>query len=259
MIPYLNKKYKKEFNIEEIKEKDIIYFCRDALSKSSMREENSLYEFYEEEILNIIKLKEWDWFAEDIDNNNILLYPIYNNAFKIVEYLIENGKYNLKEYNEKISRSLCSCIMLTGEKMQNYLISQNINEQYITDMTWQAYNMSARVIDKYKVDYINKTKELMKLNVEFDTILVNFIKVNEFENVKDVFYQFLENHPMTIEEKVKGVNYALQKLYDNTTPVKARNVVFNEKVIFLKKWLQYHELNDKLISKETPELKKPKI
>lgn len=91
MIPYLNKKYIKKFKIEELKEKNIIYFCRDALSSSSMKEENSLYHYYEEEILNIIKLKEWDWFAEDIDNNNILLYPIYNNAFKIVEYLIENA------------------------------------------------------------------------------------------------------------------------------------------------------------------------
>lgn len=149
--------------------------------------------------------------------------------------------------------------MLTGEKMQNYLISQNINEQYITDMTWQAYNMSARVQNKYKVDYTNKAKELMKLNVDFDTILVNFIKVNEFENVKDVFYQFLEDHPMTIEEKIKGVNDALQKISDNITPLQARNLVFNEKVIFLKKWLQYHNLNDKLISKETIELKNPKI
>lgn len=251
MTPYLEKRYNKSLKIDTIKEKDIIYFCRDSLSNSISEEDKKKYE---KEILSIIKVKEWDWFVQDIDKNNILTYPIYNNAFNIVKYLLENNKYNLKKYDKVISNSLSACIMLTGEKMQRYILSQEIDNQYITDMAFKAYIMSINVMPQYKNEYIKKAQELINLNADFDKILVNFLKENEFPKLKDTFYQFLEEHPMTIQEKVKAVVHIVEKLEENKNSIK-----FSEKYTSLKKWLQYHELNEKLITKKIKVIKKSKI
>lgn len=256
MTPYLNKKYKKQLNIEDITEKDIIFFCRDALSHSLTKENKNSNEkaIYEEEILSLIKLKDWNWFAKDIDKNIMLTYPVYNNAFTIVKYLLENQKYNLEEYNEEISRALQSCIMLTGEKMQEYLLSKKIHSEYITDMAFKAYTMSDYVMPEYKSAYLKKAQELIQLNTNFEKVLVNFIKYDEFEKVKQSFYLFIEEHPLPIKDKIQHVAIILNNLKEKKSGAR-----FSSKYIDLGKWLHYHELNDKLLPKEIHEPKKSKI
>lgn len=256
MTPYLNKKYKKQLNIEDITEKDIIFFCRDALSHSLTKENknNNKKAIYEKEILSLIKLKDWNWFAKDIDKNIIFTYPVYNNSFTIVEYLLDNQKYNLKEYNEEISGSLQSCIMLTGEKMQEYLLSKKIHSEYITDMAFKAYTMSDYVMPEYKITYLKKAQELIQLNTNFEKLLINFIKYYEFEKVKQSFYLFLEEHPLPVKDKRKYVATILNNLQEKKSGAR-----FNSKYIDLGKWLHYHELNSKLLPKEMPEPKKLKI
>ena len=250
LIPHLEKKYKKKFIVEEITEKDIIYFCRDALAHSLTEKNkgNNQKSIYEKEILSLIKLKEWDWFAKDIDKNIILTYPVYNNAFTIVEYILENKKYNLEQYNEQCSGALKACIMLTGEKMQEYILSKNIHSEYITDMAFKAYTMSEYVMPKYKNEYLKKAEELIQINTNFEKLVMNFLKYDEFEKVRQTFYLFLEEHPLPIIDKREYIATVLQDIQEQKSGAK-----YKAKYIDLGKWLQYNELNDKLNYKKNIE------
>lgn len=215
---------------------------------------NNQKALYEKEILSLIKLIDWDWFAKDIDRNIILTYPVYNNAFTIVEYLLENKKYNIEQYHPEISHSLQSCIMLTGEKMQDYLLSKNIHSEYITDMAFKAYTRSDYVMSEYKIDYMNKAQKLIHLNTNFSKLLINFITDTEFEKMRDTFYRFLEEHPTPLQDKIKCISTILTKLEEKKSGAR-----FASKYRDLGKWLHYHQLNDKFVPKEITGAKKTKI
>jgi hypothetical protein len=254
MIKHLNNKYENIFNFEKVTEKEIIYFCRDALNHESSNKDSFLKVFYEKEILELIKLKEWDWFKEDIDKNNILTYPIYNNAFEIVKYLIENKKYNLKKYDTRISNALQASIILTGQKMQEYITSQDIHNDYVNDMIFKAYEMTSFVKSPYVQVYFEQAERLMMLNIDFKKLLDNFLKINQFEKINNAFFNFLEKHPSHLEDKKIHISSALDLIEQNE-----KQPDLNIKYITLKKWLQYHDLNHKLITKEILRIKKFKI
>lgn len=133
-------KYKyPDTDFENIKEKDIIYFCRDALNydyKSNRLSKDEIAldkKKYENEILLLIKKQffkngeSWDWFRKDIDDNIILTYPIHNNSLMIVKFLLlltsNNGYiYNIKEYNQDICNAICSGINLKSDEVIEYIL-----------------------------------------------------------------------------------------------------------------------------------------
>lgn len=245
MIPQLEKKYKKKLSLNELREKDIIYFCRDSLHYGISQDKK---EVYEKEILSLIKMKEWDWSVKDIDKNNMLLYPIYNGAFSIVKYLIENKKYNVQEYNEDISKAICSCIMPVGEKMSHYLLSKDIHTDYVSDMVFQAYSMS--IIDGMKKEYvdyyINKARDLLVKKTNFNKILNQFLKTNEFDKYEMSLLNFLENHPLDKEKKLEIVKSILDE-----GQKKSLSFLRRKENKILDKWIKYIELNKNLPYKNT--------
>lgn len=250
MIFNLEKKYNKKFNLEELTEKDIIFFCRDNLNYYNSENNRVIYE---KEILNLIKTKEWNWSVKDIDQNNILLYPVHNNAFTIVSYLIENKKYDLKKYDSDISKALCSSIMPIGEKMNQYLLSQDIHKEYISDMIFHAYNMSVskNMKEEFVFYYKEKAQNLLKQDLNFNKIFIQFLSLHEFSNHKNNFQNFLESHPLDIEEKLLIVKNFLKEN-------KSLSVANKEKSLILNNWIIYIELNKRLKLKQTPN-KKHKI
>lgn len=244
----LERKYKQKLSLD-LTAKEIVYFCRDALSYGTKPEEKVIYE---KEILNLMKSKDWDLSYKDIDGNNLLSYPIYNNAFDIVKYLIDNKLYNLQEYNQENSHAVCACIMLTGEKMMNYLVSLDINKEYLTDMTFRAYSMSSNVMPEYKISYMNKASYLIE-HTDFEKILSEFLKVNEFDKYKEQYLVFLQEHPLELENKVKIIQAILTPLRE-----KKNFIERVEKYKILDSWVNYFSLKEKFPNKEIAD-KKPKI
>lgn len=250
-IKHLKKKYPKS-NFINLTSKDIIYMCRDALSHYEKPENKQKYE---SELLELITSKEWDWYTQDIDRNIILTYPIYNNAYSIVEYLV-NNKYDLKTYNELISNALCSSIMLTGEKMLNYLLEQNISPEYLTDMTIRAYEMATHVHNDHKEFYVQKGNDLIVKGTDLTKILAYYISDREFKtSFEEIFFQMLENHPLAIEEK----NVVIDQLFEraNTTKrwINGEEQIIQRKVLspnlekkyqMIEKWKMYHKLENDL-------------
>lgn len=240
MIPNLEKKYEKNLPLEEITEKDIIFFARDNLNFYVSKEYKIIYE---KEILYLIKMKEWDWVHEDIDKNNILVYPIHNNAFSIVKYLIENNKYNLQEYHKSISKAVCSCIMPIGEEMNQYLLSKDIHTEYIADMVFQAYSMA--LSDKMRPDYVDyykqKAENLFQKNASFEKILHHFLNTDEFHKYKMTLVNFLEQHPLSREEKLAIVKPILEEGKE-----KSLAFIKREKNRVLDNWVRYVELDIQL-------------
>lgn len=245
----LEKKYKQKFPLETLTAKEIVYFCRDSLSHGTSPEDKVIYE---KEILELIKQKEWDLLYTDIDGNNLLSYPIYNNAFDIVTYFIDNKLYNLKEYNHENSHAVCACIMLTGEKMMNYLVSLDMHYDYITDMTFRAYLMSANVRPEYKIEYLNKANYLIE-NSDFENMLSQFLTLNEFDKHTEQYLSFLQEHPVETENKVKIIQKVLDPLRE-----KKNFIQRVQKYNILDNWINYFLLQEKFPNKDVSE-KKPKI
>lgn len=249
MVKKLEKKYKQKFPLEELTSKEIVYFCRDSLSHGTSPEDKIIFE---KEILNLMKAKNWDLEYKDIDGNNLLSYPIYNNAFDIVHYLIDNKMYDLKEYSDANSQAVCACIMLTGEKMMNYLVSLNIHKDYLTDMTFRAYTRSAYVMPQYKITYMKKADYLIE-HSNFEKILTKFLEISEFEKYKEQYLSFLQEHPAILEDKVKIIQKVLEPLRE-----KKNFIERVQKYNILDNWVRYYELQEKYPNKDTQE-KKPKI
>lgn len=248
----LEKKYL--VNLENITEKDIIYFCRDALSMNSL--ENK--EEYEKEILELIKLKEYDWFVQDLDKNVILTYPIRNNAFTIVKYLLDNKKYNLQEYNESLSGAVKSCILLTGEDMCDCLLSYNLHQDYIEDMAFQAYIMSDYVSPKYRLTYVEKAVKLVNYNTDFSKILDKFLNnfnSEEFKKVKLSFVKFLDTHPLSNQGKAE----VMKPLIEHGLSTMSPNMFFKlEKNRMLDNYVRYINMQNRMPEKND-NIKKLKI
>lgn len=250
-IKHLKKKYPKS-NFINLTSKDIIYMCRDALSHHEKKQNKENYEL---ELLELIKSKDWNWYTQDIDKNIILTYPIYNNAYSIVEYLVGN-KYDLKIYEELISNALCSCIMLTGEKMLSYLLEQNLHPEYLTDMTIRAYEMATHVHNDYKDFYTQKGNDLIIKHTDLKKILAYYISDREFKtSLEEIFFQMLENHPLPIEEK----NVLITQLFEQANTIKrwinGQEQIVQRKVMssnlekkyqMVEKWKMYHKLEDDL-------------
>lgn len=234
----LEKKYL--VNLENITEKDIIYFCRDSLSFNKSAQDKMIYE---KEILEIIKSRQWDYTVKDIDKNNMLLYPIYNNAFNIVSYLIENKKYNLQEYDKDVSRALCACIMPIGENMNDYILSKNIHNNYIGDMVFQAYTMSiSEGMKESFIDYYKQKADfLLKQNASFENILHHFLETSEFPLYRNIFVNFLQEHPLNTEEKLDIIKPILE-----VGKEKSLTFIKKEKNRMLDNWVRYVEMDIKL-------------
>lgn len=249
----LEKKY--SINLDNITEKDIIYFCRDALAINKKNENKVIYE---KEILEIIKSKEWDWFTQDIDKNVILTYPIRNNAFNIVKYLLENKKYNLQEYNEKLSGAVKSCIALAGNEMCEYLLSQDLHQEYIEEMAFQAYIMSDYVVPQYRLTYLEKAIELTSLNTDFSKILNKFLNSfssEEFKKIKLSFVKFLDTHPLSKEEKLNIMKPIIESGLSTMSP----SMFFkSEKNRMIDNYVRYIEMETRMPPRHD-NIKKPKI
>ena len=236
----LEKKYNKKILISELKTKDIIFFCRDTLSYLISNEDKIIYEI---EILQLMKSMELDVNYKSIDGNNLLAYPIYNNAFKIVDYLLENNFYDLQNYNDDVSQAVCACIMLDGEKMMHKLLDLNINEKYINDMCFRAYLMASVVFPDYKKSYEDKVKQLID-KTDFKEVLENFVKHEDFSKCIEQYQLFLQEHPMDLKKKIEVVENVLQPLRN-----KGKIIQVKEKYKLLNIWLSYYLLEDNLNQK----------
>lgn len=205
----LEKKY--SINLSNATETQIMFLCRDALSLTS---EDKNKADYEKEILELIKSKEYDWFAQDIDKNVILTYPVRNNAFSIVKYLLENKKYNLEEYNEKLAGAVKACVSLVGDSMCEYLMRQNLHQDYINDLAFQAYIMSDFVDPTYRLTYIEKAVKFVNMGTDFEKILHNFLNnfnSDDFKKVKLSFVKFLDTHPLSKQDKANILKPIIEK------------------------------------------------
>lgn len=190
MYKILKSKYPDIFN-KEIRASDIIFLCRDSLR---VKAENNI----EEEILHLIKQKDWAWYARDIDNNIIITYPIFNGSKKIVDYLIESKKYDINEYNPSLSKAICACISLKGEDMFNYFLNKDLNFRYKNDLITKSLVMASNVKDESHFDhYMKYANDLIN-----DCNFVDVIRGIIYPATPEVFNYFLFNHPLKNEEKV---------------------------------------------------------
>lgn len=235
----LLKKYpKQDFN--SLLEKHIIYFCRDALSFYN-KDKNK--QNLEKEILDLIKSKDWDWNAKDIDGNTILTYPIYNNAHSIVDYLLSNKKYNICEYNKEASQALGACINLVSDDMiSNILNKHDINIQYKNELVIKAYKSSSRMNDETnKNKYLEVAFTILKKGVSFNDILNSFItETKDYDDFPFVVNHFLDNHPLAAKEKLFTVKtYFIQDIikHDNSS---------QKFISIAEKWMTYQSLNNEL-------------
>lgn len=144
-IIYLRNLYKERFkHKDEICEKDIVYFLRDSISDvyypiQPYDKKRVAKSFYETEILNLVKAKEWDWHYVDIDNCNILTYSIFNKADTVSDYLIEK-KYDLSVYKKDVSDALCASIRMNNLDYFKKIVDNPIlNLDYLVDLNIKSY------------------------------------------------------------------------------------------------------------------------
>jgi len=252
-------KYKyPDTDFENIKEKDIIYFCRDALNydykyKSPRLSKEQIVldkKKYENEILLLIKREffknseNWDWYKKDIDDNIILTYPIHNNSLMIVKFLLSltsvNGQiYNIKEYNQDICNAICSGINLKSDEVIEYILKEEIHEDYVSTLIKKNYDMISRVSNDYKEKYNKKFDYLFNYKCNFEKVIELFVCDREnFLNIKLMLNDFLDNYPIEDELKRKHINQFLE----NELIQKNKNHPFlQERVLFLGRWCYANE------------------
>ena len=198
----LKKRYP-TFNFREITEKDIIYFCRDALSDSGIDPT-----FYEEEILNIIKSKKWDLEYKDIDGNIILTYPIFNNSIRIVKFLLDYI-YDAKVFKEDMNQSFCSCLNIKpkSDEMISFLVKANINQKYKDNMLLQSYFLSSRALNNYYKDSLNNADKLM-IGSNFEFVANKLINS---EGLVEAFSHYIFKHEMIVDKKIEVLDKIFSK------------------------------------------------
>lgn len=235
-------------------EKDIIYFCRSNFGNYKKHTKKTR-EMYEKTTLRAIKSKEWNWQAKDIDNNTILTYPVYNNCYLIVQYLLENKIYNITKYEEYISQALCSCIMLTGEKMMNQILSyHDLDIRYKSDMAVKALEMGSYII-AYKKDYVDKALTIMSTSISFEHMMVKIMKSVSIE--EEQMYCLLEYPLMSFKDKKDIINKMC-----NIDFFKADEMVIysiKNKMKIIDKWEFNHNLEYDLIKKDEKNNSKLKL
>lgn len=225
---------------------DIIYFCRDALA--SGRNISNKKEA-EAEILELIKSKDWNWYARDIDNNIILTYPVFNNAFKVVRFLLEENKYNLNQYNPTLSKALSACINLHGKGMLDLILGFNVDNKYKTDMVIKAYNLASAVKEEsYRDTYINLVNDLLK-DSDFIEVIDGIVNSSSV----DCFHHFLFNHPLEHDRKVQ----ITKQIADNYTNFGVSSTDLSSKNRVLEKFEVFAELQS--LNKNTTKVKRAKI
>jgi hypothetical protein len=242
----LKKRYL-SFDFSNLTEKNIIYMCRDCLDPK-----RNLKTDYESEILQIIQSKEWDWTVTDIDKCTILTYPIRNNAYSIVKYLLDNSKYDLKTYDIDTSHSLTACILLVGEKMTQNIIRYDIHPRYIDDMLNKAYLYASSMSKQDDCDkYLKIAKLLLERNVELNNInpsaftgVISHIILNNNENkhqyLNKALHHLLEDYPLDIRKK----EFHVKKFFD---PVIWKSKKLPQDISStLENWITYHSLNSEL-------------
>lgn len=265
----LIKKYP-NIDLNNITMKDIIFFCRKFLIKKYSQNKKILNEKnvieYENEIYQIIQkkyednLQDWNWHIKDIDGNNILTFPIFHNSFKIVEYLLnlknkDNGKnfFDLKIFNNDIKNALNTSINLYGEDMINFIISQEINSKYISNMITTAYEFFNIVEKEEEKDVYQKI--IGKLyNKDFDSkeIIREIIK-KDIRLLNNLVF-FLEEIPIKKEQKIQEI----QEIFEEEEIKLFHEIKWN----YFKKWIDIQKLeinlNKSLNSKILKENQKTK-
>jgi hypothetical protein len=242
----LKQKYSKH-NFDNITEKNIIYFCRDALSYYASPKDPD----YEKEILELIKQKDYDWFINDNDGNIILTYPILNDAFTILDYLISNKKYDLSVYNNKINDSILASIRKTGKKMIKYLLNQNIHPNYITNMALTSFKMSDHISSPNNYNYIKNALFILnkapQTAITFEYIFSNMIR-NPVTSGNSLIY-LLNEHKLNNNEKIQIIDLFFEEDKNSRYPLKLNKI--EEKIKTIEKWKFYLSLIEKY---EKPEL-----
>ncbi len=193
MYEILKSKYPKIIE-GEIKASDLIFICRDSLKYK--KETNT-----EDEILTLIKSKDWAWYARDIDHNVILTYPIFNGSKKIVDYLITSKKYNISQYNPSLSKALCASISLKGADILDYLLTKEMDIKYKNDLIIKSLVMASNVKDENHFEqYMGYANKLIS-DVDFKEVINGIIHPTSPE----VFNYFLVSHGLSNDEKIKVV------------------------------------------------------
>lgn len=133
--------------------------------------------------------------------------------------------------------------MPIGEEMSQYLLSKNMHTDYIADMVFQAYSMSLseKMKPEYVSYYLRKADSLLHENARFEKILNHFLITNEFSKYKTRFINFLEEHPLSREEKLAIVKPILEEGKE-----KSLAFIKREKNRVLDNWIRYVELDMQL-------------
>ncbi len=193
MYEILKSKYPNLLN-GEIKASDLIFICRDSLKYKKDIDT-------EDEILNLIKEKEWAWYARDIDHNVILTYPIFNGSKKIVDYLITSKKYDINQYNPSLSKALCATISLRGGELLDYFLTKEMDVKYKNDLIVKSLVMASNVKDENHFEqYMGYVDKLINY-VDFKEVIKGIIHPAS----PDVFNYFLVNHNLLNDEKINVV------------------------------------------------------
>lgn len=178
-MQYLLKKYPK-LNITEIREKDIIYFLRDALSTyGSKTTKKRDRENYEKEIFEIIKSKEWDWHKTDIDGCNMLCYSLYNRADEISDYLLDY-KYDITQYKKDVSHALGALVTLQGfDYFEKIFTNNDIHSNYLVNTYSIAMSRWEHTHNCYYEKYLKVFSKNEKIPFLKEEILKNLINWDE--------------------------------------------------------------------------------
>lgn len=247
-IIYLKKLYKKRFKEDkEISEKDIIYFLRDSMSHLRKNYTNILVKpFYEKEILNLIKAKDWDWHYTDIDNCNILTYSIFNKVDSIADYLIEN-KYDLSIYTKDVSNALCASIRINNiDYFKKIVNNEDLNSQYFIDLNIHSYKW--RAINPINFEIYNKYLNSLEKTHKTETIY----KITEnIINLNHDFDKFLEHQEFDNEIFIEIVDKIL-----NDKTIDMHKSKSDKLISSFSKYRLYHDLNKNLLNKKNNQSKK---
>lgn len=202
---YLKQKFpNQDFN--HISEKDIIFMSRTCLAKRDIN-----YHYYEKEILEIIQSKNWNWEEKDIDGCNLLTYPIYNQAFNIVNYLINEKKYDLSLYRKDISTALSASIMLNGMMLEK-LLTYSLHQDYPYELLKKVYSfiliMTHNENDEYRNIYLKHSKTILSTmnQPDYKRILKDMMEISEDKyNLAYLVIYFLENMEIKETDKLKYI------------------------------------------------------
>lgn len=238
-------------NFNTILEKDLIYMMRNAaLIKDGKKEQ------FEQEFLSLLQSKNWNWFIKDIDDCTILLYSIYTNSNVILNYLIDNDFYSIREHNLVVQNAINSANRMINFDMLDKIFSYSeLNTKYkdnaILDLFLYAFQCSDTVYNKRVNKAFSLLDEIDNKKNLFVEVLESLLKNNRINDSTRII-NWLEEYPLFINDKIEITNQIYNKIsnYEDKSSLLFFNDEKSSSIKFLlDKWKSYYSLNIKLSEK----------